>query len=137
LQKPPPAFVSSEDTDPDSKVYSLNDITKFLGQTQGQAVISGAQGVTASSDGRQEASLAAASISSTSRKAGRLPEPVTARELAKDKLLNRLASEFAQDGLRDSLSLQDLAAAGLLKGEKALLLVNYVTIFTGVPLKKK
>jgi hypothetical protein len=120
---------TSEETDPDSKVYSLNDITKFLGQSQGQAVVLGAQGGTASLDGKLD--------SGAVRKRGRLPEPVTARELAKDKLLNRLASEFAQDGLRDSLSLQDLAAAGLLKGEKALLPVNYVTIFTGCAVEEE
>jgi hypothetical protein len=45
--------------------------------------------------------------------------------------LNRLAGQFAQGGLQDTLSLQELSLAGLIKGDKALLPVNFVTVFTG------
>jgi hypothetical protein len=61
----------------------------------------------------------------------RASSSVTAKTLAKDQLLNRLAGQFAQGGLQDSLSLQELSLAGLLKGDKALLPVNFVTVFSG------
>jgi hypothetical protein len=127
--KPPP-----EDIDPEAKIYSVNDISKFLGQPQASALKAGQTlQEPDSSGGRVEALRAAAALhpSNSGRGATRHSEPVTAKELAKDRLLNRLAAEFAQDGVKDSLSLQDLAIAGIFKGEKALLPVNFVTIFTG------
>jgi hypothetical protein len=77
---PTPTPVSSEEQDPEVKVYSLNNITKFLGQTQGQAVLS-AQTSQTSTDGKLEALEAAASIkaSSLGQKPIRRPEPVTAK----------------------------------------------------------
>jgi hypothetical protein len=111
---------------------------KFLGQSQGQAVL-GAQALQqpkTSVDGKLEA-LAAASLLKGSQKLVRHPEPVTAKELAKDKVLNHLAAEFTQDGIHDSLTLQELAISGLLKGEKPLLPVNFVTVFSGCSLERR
>ena len=67
-------------------------------------------------DGRFEALAGAASLNT-----GTVchQESVTSTPLAKDKILNRLASEFAQNGVNDSLFLQELAS-GLLKGESPL-----------------
>ena len=51
-------------------------------------------------------------------------------------MLNKLATEFALNGIKDTLSLQDLAS-GLLKGEKPLLPINFVTIFSGCAVEEE
>ena len=106
--------------DSEEKVYSVADIAKFLGQSAGTSP--GPVG------GLSKELLHSGN---SSRVSSRAASSVTARTLAKDQLLNRLSSQFVQGGLQETLSIQDLSLAGLLKGEKALLPVNFGTIFTG------
>ena len=106
--------------DTESKVYSIADVAKFLGQTPSVPSASGVSTL-----------LTGVTPIVGARTSTRAASSVTAKTLAKDQLLNRLAGQFAQGGLQDSLSLQELSIAGLLKGDKALLPVNFVTIFTG------
>jgi hypothetical protein len=101
-------FVQGDDTDVDLKQYSIADITKFFGQP-------GAQGLSPT----QQIGAALQQASSATRVNPRHKEPVTTKTLAKEKLLNRLAAEYAQEGIKDTLSLQELAL-GLTKGEKVL-----------------
>ena len=106
-------------------MYSIADIARFLGQSSGNPTGDtlpppanfGALGGAAASAGARVSSCASSSV--------------TAKTLAKDQLLNRLASQFSQGGIQDTLSLQELSLAGLVKGEKALLPVNFVTVFSG------
>jgi hypothetical protein len=117
-------------TDSEAKIYSISDIAKFLGQSPSASRsidpserLGAVGGI--SEGGLQSVPNIGARISS------RASSGVTAKTLAKDQLLNRLAGQFAQGGLQDTLSLQELSLAGLIKGEKALLPVNFVTIFSG------
>jgi hypothetical protein len=119
--KDPPSY---DDSDPDLKQYSISDITKFFGTP-------GAQGLT---PGQQLKSVLPHQQSSVITP--RHPEPVTTKTLAKDKLLNRLAVEYAQEGIKDTLSLQELAL-GLTKGEKVLLPINFATVFVGCAVEEE
>jgi hypothetical protein len=135
-EEPTPEEYSSKSdiptsTDAEAKIYSISDIAKFLGHSPSAVsglnpppavlgAVGGVQGI--ASQGIPNIGARLSSRASTS---------VTAKTLAKDQLLNRLASQFAQGGLQDTLSLQELSIAGLIKGEKALLPVNFVTIFSG------
>jgi hypothetical protein len=56
---------------------------------------------------------------------------VTSQVLAKDRLLNKLASQYAQGSILDTLSLQDLNLLNGQKGEKILLPINFCTVLNG------
>jgi hypothetical protein len=111
------------------KLYTIGEITKFFGQSTAVSGASGGLPLQQSPDGRLEA-LAAVAALKPSVNAG-----VTVQTLSKDKLLNRLASEFVSEGLKDTLNLQKLAILG--KGEKALLPVNFCTVFNGISIEEE
>jgi hypothetical protein len=117
-------------TDVDVKVYSIADVAKFLGQNRSESSVQvpTSQGAVAGASG---SSFMVDSSRLGTHTSARAASNVTAKTLAKDSLLNRLAGQFAQGGLQDTLSLQELSLAGLVKGDKALLPVNFVTVFTG------
>jgi hypothetical protein len=112
------------------KLYTIAEITKFFGQSPPVLGATGGVPLHQSSDGRLEALAAAASIKSTPS-----VSTVTVQTLAKDKLLSRLASEFVSEGLKDTLTLQELAILG--KGEKALLPINFCTVFNGIAIEEE
>jgi hypothetical protein len=115
-----PQGVAPPPVDPEAKIYSVADVAKFLGQSSS---VAGAVIPSIAEIGRDS--------NNSGRVSSRAASAVTVRTLAKDQLLNRLSSQFVQGGLQETLSIQELSLAGLLKGEKALLPVNFVTIFTG------
>jgi hypothetical protein len=112
------------------KLYSIAEISKFFGQSPPVSGAAGGSTLQQSTDGRLEALAAAAAIKSTHAGAA-----VTVQTLAKDKLLSKLASEFVTDGLKDTLTLQELAILG--KGEKALLPINFCTVFNGIAIEEE
>ena len=126
---------SSSDVTDESRLYTISEISKFMGglPRSGSSKDPTTGPVTHQSrDGRREALEAASGIGVVSN----IGADVTSRVLAKDKLLSRLASEYVQGGLRDTLSLQDLQLAGV-QGEKLLLPVNFATVFNGCALEEE
>jgi hypothetical protein len=134
-EEPVVPIVEPPVTDEESRLYSIREISKYFGglpprQDPNRASGSGIQHP--SRDGRTEA-LAAASAIGTAANAG---ADVTSRVLAKDRLLTRLAAEYAQGGVQDALSIQQLNLATF-QGEKVLLPVNFATVFNGCALEEE
>jgi hypothetical protein len=119
------------------KSYTIADLCKFFGQSSLGATGGASGGVPLqqpSQDGRVEALTAAGAINAARPKA-KASNEVTVHTLAKDKLLNRLAADFVQEGVKDTLSLQELNLFS--KGEKALLPINFCTVFSGIALEEE
>ena len=132
----PPSYPTGSDEE--SRMYSIHDIAKYFGSlpqpTAGNPgpSTSGSTLRPPSSDGRTEA-LAAAGAIGTAANTG---AEITPRILAKDRLLSRLAAEYAQGGIRDTLSIHELNLATA-QGEKVLLPVNFATVFNGCSLEEE
>jgi hypothetical protein len=125
----PEPVVVPEEASADTKLYSIAEISKFFGSLSSREA-SGSV-LQQSPDGRREALAAAASVATGFQPAGVVggaAGDVTVRTLAKDRLLNRLASEFIGNNVDDSLVAESKAE----KGEKPLLPINFATVFNGV-----
>jgi hypothetical protein len=113
-------------------LYYIKDISEFFGTLSGSGPQQVSGGILQQwSDSRAEGLAAAGALN----KAGGVAQSpgvvgaqaagldITTRTLAKDRLLNQLASGYLQSGLKDTLSLEELALIGA-KGEKVLLPIN-------------
>jgi hypothetical protein len=103
------------------KLYTIKQISEFFGGLPGSASIQtpGAAAV----EGLRR--LPGAGVKATLA-------DVTTKTLAKDRVLNSLASSYLEGGVRDTFSIQDLTLSELagLKGEKLLLPVHFATVLT-------
>ena len=106
------------------RLYTIEEVAKYCA---GGGVSIQQPLVAHSVDGRSEALAAARGIST----APAIGVDVTSQVLAKDRILNKLASQYAQGSILDTLSLQDLNLLGGNKGVKVLLPINFCTVLNG------
>jgi hypothetical protein len=130
-KEPEPKVSDSSDVSErhSERLYTIEEVAKYCAGggvplQQPVSTVAAAHSV----DGRTEAIAAARGINTGVPAIG---VEVTSQVLAKDRLLNRLASQYAQGGILDSLSLQDLNLINGQKGEKILLPINFCTVLNG------